>query len=354
GIELYLDTRQERFLGRGIYNREVFQIYMIPGDGKDIEAHFSRRPFRPRDAEIASVLSDRGYRIEARMPWRNFPWMTPERMGVLGFDVAINARSAGGPRDYQIMWHGTVENWRNAINFGRMYYESPVPEELVIDTPLAPFVDAPMTIDGDFADWDVLGTDDNRMAIDSREQVTFDRRVGEHKNAKIFAAAMTAWDSDNLYLAVDVTDPVVRPSPEDEGRPWEGSGIEVYIDARPPEKQGSKTYDERVLQLFLVPQGDEGKAYYQATRRENFQISMECKRTESGYRIEAAIPWKNFADLSIETTNQVGFDIAIDARGPEGGRSLQMMWHGTGKAWRDPSVFGVLRLGRKGKRPRGK
>ncbi|MDK1031716.1 MAG: heparinase II/III family protein, partial [Planctomycetia bacterium] len=96
GIELYLDTRQAPNLGQGVYNREVFQIYLIPGNGKDIQAHFTRRPYRPRGAKIASAKTARGYVLEASIPWHNFPWRTAERVGVIGLGPAVSSRPAGG------------------------------------------------------------------------------------------------------------------------------------------------------------------------------------------------------------------------------------------------------------------
>ncbi|MDK1031747.1 MAG: sugar-binding protein, partial [Planctomycetia bacterium] len=251
-----------------------------------------------------------------------------------------------GPGDFQAMWYGTVENWRNATNFGGLYFERPVPKRLAVDLPLAPYLEGAIVIDGDFGDWQGLVPPDKGIKIDRPEQVAFDRRVGEHKKARISAFAMTAWDKDNFYLAVDVTDPHVRPSPEKEGRPWEGTALEVYMDTRPPDKQGGKTYDNRVLQLLLVPGADKASAYFKALHREDFKASVASQRTEKGYRIEASIAWENFPELSLRRLRQLGFDLAVDARGPEGGRCLQLMWHGTGDAWKDPSVFGMLQVER--------
>jgi len=348
GIELYLDTREAAFHGKGVYNREVFQIYLIPGDGKDIPPHFTRRRFASRGSKVASAITERGYTLEASLPWRNFPWMSLERLKVIGFDVAFNARPADGPRDLQLMWHGTVQNWRDATNFGRMYFERPLPERLTIDTPTASYVKKPPVIDADFNDWPAADVKDRRLRINKPEQTVYDRRVGQRRSARVTADAMVAWDKKNLYLAVDVTDPCLRPADSGRGRPWEGTAVEVYLDARPTDKQGGSTYDSRVLQIFLVPGDNGGEAYLKPLRREKIEASVASKRTDSGYRLEAAIAWKNFPDASPGKLPYIGFDLAVDACGPEGGRDLQLMWHGTGSAWRDPSVFGILRLRRPG------
>ncbi|WP_338399172.1 Ig-like domain-containing protein [Persicobacter psychrovividus] len=60
-----------------------------------------------------------GYTVEYAIPWSNIG-QSAYNSKKIGFDIAVNDDDDGGPRDAQLMWMGTDNNWSNTSQFGTL------------------------------------------------------------------------------------------------------------------------------------------------------------------------------------------------------------------------------------------
>ncbi|MBN1477613.1 hypothetical protein JXA47_12730, partial [Candidatus Sumerlaeota bacterium] len=125
-LEIYLDLNTPDEIGMQVYNERVFQIQLVPSLPELPEGHlmFSRPENRSTEG-IEHVTHTRhgGERVivmhEIRLPWTSLGLEgPPERW--LGFDWAINDLDADGISRSQMVWRGTMENWRDPSGFARI------------------------------------------------------------------------------------------------------------------------------------------------------------------------------------------------------------------------------------------
>lgn len=64
-----------------------------------------------------------GYAIEMAIPWINFG-IVPAAQSSIGFDIAVNDDDNGGVREGQLVWAGSVDNWKNTSEFGDLILSS--------------------------------------------------------------------------------------------------------------------------------------------------------------------------------------------------------------------------------------
>ena len=102
-----------------------------------------------------------------------------------------------------------------------------------------------------------------------------------------------AWDSNNLYVAVDVQDDeLVAEKPAEEL--YKDDGIELFLD---PKNDGFVWGNAADFQIGLSPSGAEGKpqiyAFFQKTVPAGAEIGAVTEEARGGahYVVEARIPW---------------------------------------------------------------
>lgn len=152
----------------------------------------------------------------------------------------------------------------------------------------------------------------------------------------------SAWDRNNLYLAITVLDDRIYCSREsDPGwEPWEDDGIEVFFDML-HDHNTIRTVDD--IQLIFSPTGvhwylvldveqeiRETKVDY--FNRSNCGLRImgtlnDQSDTDTGYVIETAIPWK-FLKTEPENGKSIGFDIFNTDREEKDGERTFMSWAG--------------------------
>ena len=134
------------------------------------------------------------------------------------------------------------------------------------------------------------------------------------------------YDEESLYLLVDVTDSTYEPV-ADPAAPARGDGVELYFDIHStygvvaPENHYVITRDGA---FFDVSSNNERNE--EERPPENAAVTVATTETESGYVVEAEIPWSLFEDFDgrPETTNRFRMDIAVnDGTGAGGGGSSE-------------------------------
>jgi hypothetical protein len=186
------------------------------------------------------------------------------------------------------------------------------------------------------------------LALDYEDQ--YRRSEEPYPGPDEFSAVASAlWDSDALYLAIDVVKPelVVRADdapplrfdndPED----IHADGVQLYL--RPAE--------DAPLYGFLVALGDEGRLRVRgagATAGAPEMVDGRWQATEAGYRVTLALTVPGWQPLGGDT---IGFDLLVNRMEPgRERRSGQLVWSGGG-GWvylrgdrQDPAAIGVLEL----------
>ena len=186
------------------------------------------------------------------------------------------------------------------------------------------------------------------LALDYEDQ--YRRSEEPYPGPDEFSAVASAlWDSEALYLAVDVVKPEVIVRPDDapplhfDNDPDDihADGVQLYV--RPAE--------EAPVYGFLVTLGGEGRLRVRsagATAGSPEMMRGRWQPTEAGYRITLALTLPGWEARGGDT---VGFDLLVNRMQPgRERRSGQLVWSGGG-GWvflrgdrQDPAALGVVEL----------
>jgi hypothetical protein len=157
-----------------------------------------------------------------------------------------------------------------------------------IAIPLKP--DPPFAIDGDLADWASVP---NAIKVADRAQVVWDTQAW--KSPEDLSGTVTlAWREEHLYVAANVTDDTLVTQ-RGQGL-WKGDNVTLYIDARPDAEPSRDSLGEGQYRVALSPGNfsdypPEAWCHAPDGCRPG-GILVGAKRTETGWMIEAAIPWR--------------------------------------------------------------
>lgn len=164
------------------------------------------------------------------------------------------------------------------------------------------------------------------------------------------ALAAVSWDSDALYVAVEVREPemVIRPdaaSPlqlDNEPDDIHADGVQLYVRAAP---------ERPAIGFLIAPSGENGAIRVRpasGTSGDPAMVRGAWQRSDGGYTLTVAITPREW---SPRPGDRVGFDLLVNRIEPgRERRSGQLVWSGGG-GWvylrgdrQDPASFGVLEL----------
>jgi endo-1,4-beta-xylanase len=246
-----------------------------------------------------------GYRLEAAIP---LDGAAPGRQ--IGFDVRI--RDAGDPPSF-VSWSDTTHSQdTDTSNWGVI--------TLVSEIELADAARGTPTIDGvEERTWK------NATSIATGKFI-----LGTSGST---AVVKTLWDSGHLYVFARVTDSLLSKA---SSNPWEQDSIEIFID----QNNGKTTEYE----------GDDAQYRVNFENTQSFggagsaaKFVTATRIVEGGYVVEAAIA---LDAIRPKPGLLIGFDAQVnnDELG-DGMRASVATWNDeSGRAFQDPSRFGVLRL----------
>lgn len=209
-------------------------------------------------------------------------------------------------------------------------------------TPItAPRVSSPPTIDGSLDDWP-----EQRHALNEVVYGATSWSGGDDLSG-VFAVA---WDSTNLYFAVDVNDDVFAQTTT--GRAlFRGDSAEIVLDAALAADFNSTSLSNDDFQIGLSPGNFDGldpEAYRWFPRSVEARLTttvVAATETDSGYILEAEIPWIVFgAEPSVGA--RYGFAASLsDNDGPGTAVQQSMVSSVRTRALSDPTTWGTLVLG---------
>jgi hypothetical protein len=115
GLEIYIDGREPRDIGRAAYEKGVYQVMAYPGTPGKYPAFFTS-PQGIKDISLSAELTDRGYRMKAVIPFASFcaGKGVPDK---IGFDLGANSADERGERAGQFIFAGSDNNWIDASGF---------------------------------------------------------------------------------------------------------------------------------------------------------------------------------------------------------------------------------------------
>jgi len=109
GVEIYIDSNHNHGTTYDSSDRQYIKGY---NDTSLFEVSNKTTGVQHGWSAIAG-----GYSIELAIPWSNLG-LTPSAGIVIGFDIGCNDDDNSGARDTQLVWKGTVDNFRNTSAFG--------------------------------------------------------------------------------------------------------------------------------------------------------------------------------------------------------------------------------------------
>jgi endo-1,4-beta-xylanase len=197
----------------------------------------------------------------------------------------------------------------------------------------APFP-ATITLDGDDTDWANIP----RVTVDSGPQVP-------ENNDTSFEFAAAA-DETYLYLLADVTDSAIVSGNYDPSSEWyREDSVEFYINAT-----GDLSlvgYDTGVAQIGILAAniGNTGDPILGGSNSADSQIQVVAVETETGYRIEAAVPLvTDVWNITPEHRGEIGFQAHLNGSSADD-RDTKLIWSladTEDQSWTNPSLFGRL------------
>ncbi len=159
------------------------------------------------------------------------------------------------------------------------------------------------------------------------------------------ATTFSAWDNNNLYLTVDVTDDVILAS--DKQPAWNFDGIEFFFDSR-PEKMRTVEYTPGYYQMLVAVPMTDGPAPVACGGMDTFDptaITATCTRKDGQYHLQITIPWKQLKFIPKKNSN-IGFDFAINDKDQLDKNRYKAAWRGNGDDYVNAGSTGKLKLER--------
>jgi hypothetical protein len=181
-------------------------------------------------------------------------------------------------------------------------------------TPIPFKPDPPPAIDGDLGEWQNSAP---TFVLDRADQSVAGEKGWKSKD-DLSARVWLAWRQEDLYIAADVRDDVLKQSQRGSNL-WKGDHLELYLDTTPDTDVARTIFGTGQFQLGLSPGNFQktGDAMFDTKPEAYFylpagtsaaDVTVAARQTANGYTIEATIPWKS---LGIESTPTAGLALPI-------------------------------------------
>ncbi|MDX9981974.1 MAG: sugar-binding protein, partial [Lentisphaeria bacterium] len=140
---------------------------------------------------------------------------------------------------------------------------------------------------------------------------------------------------DWIYVGVRVTDPgELHPAAKSA---WAGDGLELFLDLRAEDAVGLDAVGPGVYHLFLrAPRPGTAPAL---EGRFPEGARAVARPADNGWQAEFLIP------VDWQGRQAIGLDVAVDDDDTGGGRKVQIVWHGSGDNFQNPSHYGRFQVG---------
>src|SRR3989339_628502 len=124
-VELVISTDPGASANRESFGRSDYQIGFGTGDGGAIKPTIWswQRRRTPNGSEIIVKKADKGYILEAKVPWEFFPnGFVPGSGTRVGFDIALDDADKSGEREKQLIWNGDFYFYKDPSVWGWLQF----------------------------------------------------------------------------------------------------------------------------------------------------------------------------------------------------------------------------------------
>lgn len=220
---------------------------------------------------------------------------------------------------------------------------------------LVPQASAPITLDGDAADWVGVPTtisDDEESVVHgkpNRAEIWVPQWMNEQD---LSMSIQTAWrKGDGIYFLLKVRDNVLLPAPEDaKALAFRYDCLEFFFDSREKASQGT-VISPGADQVIVIPQAGERalpcEQWY--GKKDQNHITLECvgRKTEDGYLIEGKVTANEKSDFKVQDGAEFRMDFLVDDTDkldPKWLRKSAMALHGKMSNYDNSNIWGRYKL----------
>ncbi len=191
--------------------------------------------------------------------------------------------------------------------------------------------DPPFALDGDLGDWASVP---NAFVFRRPAQVVWGRGAWTGP-ADLSGRGWIAWRRDHLYIAVEVTDDLVRQSQPGSGM-WRGDHVELFLDTAPELEPNRSGFGRGQFQFAFSPgnfrhTGDPlvdcppGAWCFRPAGTSAESVRVASKRTARGWQLEAAIPWRLLGVKNPKAGMPLNYELALSDTDSDEPRQETMM-----------------------------
>lgn len=182
------------------------------------------------------------------------------------------------------------------------------------------------------------------MVLDRFDQIVAPSADCWKGPSDLSARGMAAWDAGNLYVRVEVTDPVVVVGTN--APAWGYDSVEFYLDTRPLEQRdvGAVSGYFQMMVAVTASEGPGVVAIGKASDRfDPATVRARCRRTAKGYVVSVAVPWSTLRFVPTPGAN-IGFGYTVINKSASPGKDYYGLWRANGNDFLNAGCLGVLNL----------
>ena len=226
---------------------------------------------------------------------------------------------------------GTGNNDKFQFTAGNGYLESAPGTVFILPAYSCAGTAEPKTVDGDLRDW-------KDLEIKCNEPDAFNymgKKAWKGRDDCRFAIG-TAYDDKYLYIAVEVIDDKYDAVKDRD--PWDQDGIEIRLDARPPDIRSVNSgqgEQKDFLLLAFSPSSVPGETWmYRGIKELPEGTKYICCRTAKGFNTEVAVPLTYLNKMAGREWDGFRLNVSVDDR--DGDKMVQLCWK---PDWRYPESY---------------
>ena len=323
-------------------------LSIVIGENKRFAVTVCNEDAKLLDAVLALIPGDSGLQFNPSSVRLS---LKPGSTRKVDFTLTLKQKVAAGNNQFRVRLTSRNETMSektvkfSVVKPGTILALPETSEQLVVDGQLSEW-NGKKFIDFSSKENMVIGT------LSEMEKVVFHEKERWKGKSDLDGRFALAFTDGAIYGAVRVRDDKLTPNPR---RAFDGDSVELFIDGRSGESQGSSYTGKGCAQLFLAPLGKEGvvrKVGAGAAGAPDGAV-YAWRKTAEGYDVEFRIPLDHrfFPAVNGEEKFRVGFDIGLNdcdtsQLQARDNRKVQMMWSGSGRNFADASGYGKLTLKR--------
>ena len=177
-----------------------------------------------------------------------------------------------------------------------------------------------------------IGEGETDPIWNSAPALVIEKHLTMKDNGTASGVAKAMWDEENLYVMVEVQDPVLN---SDSSQVHEQDSIEIFVDET---NCKASSYQAGMGQYRINYKNEQ--TFNGSGIEEGFE--SYARIVDGGYVIEAKIPFKT---VDPAANDKIGFDVQINDANADGTRQDIVMWYDeTGNSWQSGANWGEVTL----------